>query len=176
MRYIIYLILLLNIGCVQSQTNRINMKNDNKKIWFQDSILINCNSKIVNNSLNNLGEHFKKVISVMPGMTTVELIGQGSDYVTIKTNEGIMNRTNISVISKEEIIIVEFDEEYIAGKAIATNSHFVEKFDVNDKSMLLHLEISNLKAPGFLGFFYRNFGSKNIGSAFLASYKKILEE
>ena len=59
----------------------MNMKNDNKKIWFQDSILINCNPKIVNNSLNNLGEHFKKVISELPGMTTVELIEQGSDYV-----------------------------------------------------------------------------------------------
>ncbi len=48
------------------------MKNDNKKSWFQDSILINCKIKIVNNSLNNLGEHFKKVISEMPGMTTVD--------------------------------------------------------------------------------------------------------
>ncbi len=152
------------------------MKNDNRKIWFQDSTIMNCNIRIVNNSLNNLGEHYKKIISEMPGMTTVELIEQGSDYVTIKTNEGIMNRTNISVISKEDNIIIEFDEEYKAGKTITANSHFVEKFNVLDNNVVLHLEISNLKAPGFLGFFYRNFGSKNIGSAFLASYKKLLEE
>ena len=152
------------------------MKNDNRKIWFQDSTIMNCNIRIVNNSLNNLGEHYKKIISEMPGMTTVELIEQGNDCVTIKTNEGIMNRTNISVIAKEDDIIIEFDEEYKVGKTITANSHFVEKFNVLDNNVVLHLEISNLKAPGFLGFFYRNFGSKNIGSAFLASYKKLLEE
>lgn len=160
---------------VQPQTNTDHMKNKRRKIWFHDSILINCSINIVKQSLNNLGGHYKRIISVMPGMNTVELLEHGSDHVTIKTNEGIMKRTNISVIAKKDEIIIEFDEEYKAGKAITSNAHFVEKFDVSDNNLVLHIEISNLKAPGFLGFFYRNFGSKNIGSAFLGSYKKILE-
>ena len=78
--------------------------------------------------------------------------------MTIKTNEGIMNRTNISIISKEEIIIIEFDEEYIAGKAIATNSHFVEKFDVNDeKKYVAAFRNKQFKSSWIFGFFLPEF-------------------
>ncbi len=104
-------------------------------------------------------------------MTTVELIEQGKDYVTIKTNEGTMKRTNISVDTSEDKILVEFDEEYITSK-ITTNSHFVEKFEAKNDNIELNIEISNLVAPGFLGFFLRNFGSKNIGNGFLDSYRE----
>ena len=111
----------------------------------------------------------------MSGITSVELIEQGKDDMTIKTNEGFMKRTNISILKEGDKISIQFDEEYIAGKTITTNSHFVEKFEVKDSKTLYQLEISNLKAPGLIGFFYRNFGSKNIGNAFLDANKKYLE-
>ncbi|MBC8147166.1 MAG: hypothetical protein H8E98_04200 [Bacteroidetes bacterium] len=145
------------------------------KIWFQEVTLIDCNVEDVNKSLRNIGDHYKQLISEYPGMTAVELIDQGNDFVTIKTNEGTMKRTNISVNRSESKIIIELDEEYITS-AITTNSHIVEKFDRKDDIIELQIEISNLKAPGFLGFFLRNFGSKNIGNGFLDSYKKILEK
>ena len=150
------------------------MKESPKSVWFENSIRINCNIKDVDKSLNNQGEHFKEVVGIMPGMTSVALIEQGKDFVIIKTNEGIMKRTNISIASVEGRITVEFDEEYQAGKTITTSSHFVEDFVAKENEIILHLEISKLIAPGFMGFFYRNFGSKNTGNAFLKAYEKHL--
>ena len=137
--------------------------------------MIVCNIDDINKSLSDIGEHYNELISVYPGMTSVELIQQGKDYVIIKTNEGTMKRTNISVDTSENKILIELDEEYITTK-ITTNSHFVEKFEAKNDSVELHIEISNLVAPGFLGFFLRNFGGKNIGNGFLDSYRKILEK
>ena len=150
------------------------MKESLKQIWFEDTSQINCKIDEVEKSLTDLGNHFKEVISKMAGMTTVELIEQGNDFVTIRTNEGIMKRTNISIVSDESKITVEFDEEYQAGKTITTNSHFVEEFEAKNNEIILRVEISNLKAPGFMGFFYRKFGSKNIGNAFLNAYESYL--
>lgn len=158
-----------------SDTLHIIMDNKGNKIWYQKSAMIGCNLDVINQSLNDLGEHYRKQISVYPGMITVELIEQGTDYVTIKTNEGLMKRTNISVVESGSKIVVEFDEEYSTSK-LTTNSHFVEKFQDKNGNTELSIEISNLSAPGLLGFFLRNFGSKNIGNGFLDSYKKIFEK
>ena len=151
------------------------MDNTTDKIWFQKSITIDCNLEDVNRSVENLGEHYKRLISVYPGVTAVELIDQGNDFVTITTNEGTMKRTNISVNGFESKVIIELDEEYITS-ALTTNSHIVENFEIKDDKVELQILIRNHKAPGFLGFFLRNFGSKNIGNGFLDSYKKILEK
>ena len=151
------------------------MEKSTKSDWFENRTSIQCNIKVLEKSLSDPGEHYKEVISLMPGMNNVELIEQSRDFVTIKTNEGIMKRTNISIVSEEGKILIEFDEEYQAGKTITTNSHFVEEFTAKDKEILFHLVISELKAPGFMGFFYRNFGSKNIGNAFLGAYRSYLE-
>ena len=167
-------ILLISIPVVLILSGAI-MDKSRDKIWFQKSTMIDCHLDDVNMSIENLGEHYKKLISVYPGMTNVELIEQGNNFVTIKTNEGTMKRTNITVNRMENKIIVDLDEEYIT-RAITTNSHIVEKFERKDDNIELHIEISNHKAPGFLGFFLRNFGSKNIGNGFLDAYKKILEK
>ena len=65
-------------------------------IWFEGFGEIECNISQVKHTLDNLGEHYVGVISLMPGLTSVELVEQGSDFVTIKTNDGLMKRTNIS--------------------------------------------------------------------------------
>ena len=145
------------------------------KIWFKEVILIECDTEDINKSLSNIGDHYKQLMSEYPGMTTVELVDQGNDFVTIKTNEGTMKRTNILINRLESKIIIELDEEYITS-AVTTNSHIVEKFERKDDKIELQVEINNYKAPGFMGFFLRNFGSKNIGNGFLDSYKKILEK
>ena len=151
------------------------MDNTRNKIWFNNSTLMNCEIEDINKSLSDLGEHYKKLIGVYPGMTTVELIEHGKDYVTIKTNEGTMKRTNISIERTENKIIVDLDEEYITSK-ITTSSHIMEIFEVKNDKIELTIEIRNLVAPGFLGFFLRNFGGKNIGNGFLNSYKRILKK
>ena len=109
-------------------------------------------------------------------MTKVELVGQGDDFVNIQTNEGLMKRTNISKKVEGERIVIEFDEEYQAGRAITTNSHFLDDFEVSANIVSHRITISNLKAPGFMGFFYRNFGRSSMGKAFLNAHKSFLEK
>lgn len=36
--------------------------------------------------------------------------------------------------------------------------------------------MSDVEASGLLGFFYRRFGSKKMGNAFLAAYRSYFEE
>jgi hypothetical protein len=154
----------------------MDMYNSQKKIWFEGSNEITCDIKQVENALQNLGGYFVGTIKEMPSMLSVELIEQGDDFVTIQTNEGIMKRTNISKKVAGDRITVAYDEEYQAGKALTTHSHFLDEFEVSNNNVSYRITISNLKAPGFMGFFYRNFGSSNMGKAFLAANKAFLEK
>ena len=43
---------------------------------------------------------------------------QGDDWVTIKIDEGVMKRTDIVKSIEIESVIIEFDDEYKAGKMI----------------------------------------------------------
>ena len=126
--------------------------------------------------LENRGEHYVGVISLMPGMTSVELVEQGSDFVIIRTNEGLMKRTNITKLIEAESVVVEFDEEYQAGSKITTQSHFLDEFTTSGTGVKHRTVMSGVAAPGLLGFFYRNLGSSSTGSAFLKSYKTYFEK
>ena len=101
-------------------------------VWFEGSNEIECNIQQVKHALENLGEHYVGVISLMPGLTSVELVEQGSDFVTIKTNEGLMKRTNISKRIEAESVVVEFDEEYQAGSKVTAKSHFLDEFTTSE--------------------------------------------
>ena len=144
-------------------------------IWFDGSNNIDCDIQQVKQSLENIGEHFEAIVRLMPGLSSVELVDQGPDFVTIKTNEGYMKRTNISIRISDESVVVDFDEEYKAGSMMTTRSHFLETFTSQNSGIEHRLVISNLTAPGFMGFFYRNFGNSNTGNAFLKSYKTYFE-
>ena len=54
-------------------------------------------------------------------MISDKFIEQGNDYLTIKSNEGTMKKTNISVDQSEEKLLIDFSEEYITNK-VTTNS------------------------------------------------------
>ena len=145
-------------------------------VWFEGSSEIDCTIEQVQQALENLGEHYVGVISLMPGLTRVELVEQGRDFVTIKTNEGLMKRTNISKLIEAESVVVEFDEECQAGSKITTKSHFLDEFTTSEIGIRHRTVLSDVKAPGLLGFFYRNFGRSNTGRAFLNSYKTYFEK
>lgn len=170
------IVLLVTVALVILTLFGIDMYNSKKTVWFEGSNDIKQDIGLVERSLNDYGKHFVGIVSHMPGLSSVKLLEQGSDFVIIQTNEGVMKRSNISKTIEGQSIIVEFDEEYQAGKAITTNSHFKEEFIANDDQIELKLIISNLKAPGFLGFFYRNFGSSNIGKGLLNAYKSFFEK
>ncbi len=144
-------------------------------VWFEGKNEIDCSIQQVKQALDDPGELFVAVTSHMPGMTSVELVEHGTDSVTIRTNEGLMKRTNISKRIEAESVVVEFDEKYEAGSKVAATSHFAEEFTASDTGVTYRLVMSDVEAPGFLGFFYRKLGSSNIGNAFLAAYKTHFE-
>ena len=145
-------------------------------VWFEGSNEIECNIQQVKHALENHGEHYAEVISLMPGLTSVELVEHGHDYVTIKTNEGLMKRTNIAKRIKAERVVVEFDEEYQARPKITVKSHFSDEITVSDAGVKYRTVISGVEALGFLGFFYRKFGKSKTGNAILRSYKTYFEK
>jgi len=144
-------------------------------IWFEGSGKIKCTIQQVKLAIENHGEHYVELIRLMPGLTSVTLVDQGADFVIIKTNEGVMKRTNISKTIEAERVVVEFDEEYQTGSKITTKSHFLNEFKVSDAGIKHRTIISNVVALGLLGFFYRHFGKSNIGKAVLNSYKTYFE-
>ncbi len=145
-------------------------------VWFEGNCDIKCSIQQVKDALENLGEHYVGVISLMPGMASVALVEQGVDFVTIKTNEGLMKRTNILKRFAADSVVVEFDEEYQAGSKVTAKTHFLDEFTSSDIGVKYHTVLSDIEASGLLGFFYRKFGSSNIGDAFLASTKSYFEE
>jgi hypothetical protein len=145
-------------------------------VWFEGANKIECNIQHVKQALEDYGEHYVGVISLMPGLTSVTLVEQGSDFVTIRTNEGLMKRTNISKLIEAERVVVEFDEEYQAGSMVTTNSHFLDEFTTSDTGVTHRTVITGVEAPGLMGFFYRTFGKSNTGNAFLNSYQACFGE
>lgn len=145
-------------------------------VWFEGNGEIACELQRVERALDDPGKHFAEVTALMPGMTTVELVEQDPDSVTIRTNEGIMTRTRISKRIAAERLTIEFDEKYEAGSKITTTSHFSHEFTTTDTGVAHRLVMSNVQAPGFLGFFYRNFGSSKTGNALLTAYRAYFEK
>jgi hypothetical protein len=145
-------------------------------VWFEGSNEIECNITQVKDALEDLGEYYVAVTGFMPGLTSVELVEQGSDFVAIKTNEGLMKRTNITKRIAAEQVVVEFDEEYQAGSLVTAKSHYLDEFTTSDTGVRHRVVISGIEAPGFLGFFYRNFGKSSIGKSVLDSYKSYFEK
>ena len=143
--------------------------------WFDGTNRVECDLEHVKRSLGDLGAHYVGVIRLMPGLSSVELIEQGSDFVTIRTSEGLMKRTNITARFGADSVVVELDEAYQAGSLVATKAHFRDEFNASGTGIAHRTVISGLEAPGFLGFFYRKLGSASIGKAFLKAYKSFLE-
>ena len=160
-------------GC--SETSYLGAEGQNVKIWFEGEGEIATDIATVAGAYADLGGHYVDVVSRMPGMSSVELIEQGSDFVKIRTNEGVMHRSNITRTVRDDRIVVAFDEAYKAGSKVAATSHFTHTFSATDDGVHHHLVVSDLEFPGVLGFFYRNFGRASMGKAFLGSYKACFE-
>lgn len=145
-------------------------------VWFEGTNEIATTIQEVREAVEDLGAHYVGVVGRMPGLTSVELVDQTSDSVTIKTNEGTMSRTNISVHVDDDRVAVELDEEYQSGLKVTTRSHFLDEFTTSDQGVTHRLVISDVDAPGFLGFLYRRFGGSKMGNAFLSACASYFEQ
>lgn len=145
-------------------------------VWFEGSCEVDCDIEQVKRALENPGEFYVGIVRRMPGLTSVELVEQGNDSVTIRTNEGLMKRSNITKRIQTDHVGVEFDERYEAGSKVTTTSHFSEDYTAGDPGVTFRLVMSDVEAPGFLGFFYQRFGNSKTGNAFLQACKAHFEE
>ena len=127
-------------------------------------------------AVTNLGEYYVGVVNLMPGLTSVDLEEQGSDFVIIRTNEGLMKRTYISVQIEGDSVVIEFDEEYQAGRMITTKSHYVDDFTTSATGVKHSTKISDVVALGLLCFFYRTLAKNSTGKAVLNSHKTYFEK
>ena len=143
--------------------------------WFAGSIKIVCSLQRVKTSFEELGQHYLGVVRLMPGLTSVELVDQGLDFVTIKTNEGVMKRNQISMVVKEDSLVLEFDEEYQAGSLGTVKTHYYNEFKKSGLGVELQIVLNIIEAPGLMGFFYRTFGKSSTGNAVLKSNKTYFE-
>ncbi len=144
--------------------------------WFEGSGEINCDIARVHQAFDDVAQLFVGVVALMPGLTTVELVDAANGSVTIRTNEGLMTRANISKHIEDGRAVLEYDEIYEAGSKVTTKSHFFEEFAASDNRVAHRLVMSDVDASGLLGFFYSRFGSSKTGSAFLNAYKTFLED
>jgi hypothetical protein len=143
--------------------------------WFEGDGEIECTIEQVKDAYADHGAHFVSVVRLLPGLTSVELVDQGSDSVTIRTNEGLMKRTNIAKRIEAENVVVEFDEEYQAGSRVTVTSHYWDEFTTSGRGVEHRLLVGDVEAPGFLGFFYKRFGASKMGNAHLTASKIHLE-
>jgi len=145
-------------------------------VWFKGESEHDCDIGRVRNALESHGEFFVGVVSRMPGMTEVELVEQTSDAVTIRTNEGLMDRTNISKRLEDDRVVMEFDERYEAGSSVTVTSHYSHEFAQSDTGVTHRIVISDVETRGFMGFFYRRFGSSKMGTAVLTAHKAYFDK
>ena len=87
--------ILIFVAAISLILFSIDMYNSTKEVWFEGSNEINSDIKKIEIALINAGESFEKIVSRVSGITSAILIEQGNDFVEIKTNEGLMKRTNI---------------------------------------------------------------------------------
>lgn len=145
------------------------------KVWYDGEGDIASDLQQVQEAIADPGEYFVAVVGLMPGLTEVELVEQGEDFVTIRTNEGLMQRSNLTRQNDGGRVVVEFDEVYDASGRVTASSHYRDEFVAADAGVRNHLVISGVEAPGVLGFLYRNLGSKSIGKAVLEANRRFFE-
>ena len=144
-------------------------------IWFEKEEAISCTIQLVKESFENIGEHYVAVVSRMPGLASVDLIDQGSDFLHIRTNEGLMKRSQITKHVDTEGIRIDYREEYQAGTKITVKSHVSESFTASETGVDYRVVISDVEATGILGFFYRTFGKASIGRSLVQATKTYFE-
>lgn len=144
-------------------------------VWFDISGEVNCNIERIREGLADFGALSVGVTRHMPGMSNVELVRNDGNTVVIKTNEGLMERSNISVTKEGNGAQVTFDESYKAGRATTVTSRHDHQFTSAQGTVLHRAVVSDVKGSGLLGFLYRHFARRSMKRAILRSYKDYFE-
>lgn len=145
------------------------------KTLFEGSTDLPFSLQEITDAISDIGLYFVETTRRMPDMTSVVLVEQGADFVTFKTNAGLVKRTNIDIRLTDEGISVEYAEEYWAGKLIAGISHVMDAFTPGRSGLTHTTTISGVEAPGFGGFFSRSLDVDALGSALQAAQRAHIE-
>ncbi len=142
------------------------------KTLFEDTTVLPFSLPDISAALSDIGLYFVETTRNMPDMTSVVLVEQGAGFVTFKTNQGLVKRTNIAIEHTAARIRVEYAEEYWAGKLIAGISHVMDDFTPRPAGLAHCTTISGVEAPGFRGFFTRNLDVSRLGEALQAAQRR----
>ncbi|MDG1483216.1 MAG: hypothetical protein P8R54_26740 [Myxococcota bacterium] len=145
------------------------------KTLFEDTTALPFCLQDISAALSDIGRYFVETTRNMPDMTSVVLVEQGASFVTFKTNQGLVKRTNIAIEHTAERIRVEYAEEYWAGKLIAGISHVMDDFMPCPAGIAHCTTISGVEAPGFRGFFTRNLDVSGLGKALQVAQRRHIE-
>lgn len=144
-------------------------------VWFEESSEINCSIERIREGITDFGELSVGVTRLMPGMRSVELVKNEGNIVVIKTNEGLMERSSISVSKDGDGAQVTFDESYKAGRATTVTSRHAHYFAPTQGTVLHRAVVSDVKGSGLMGFLYRHFARWSMKRAIVKSYKDYFE-
>lgn len=144
-------------------------------VWFEGASPIACHLDDVKRAFSDPGQLYTGLVRLMPGLSSVVLLAQQPGSVWIQTSEGRMDRTNIKVTRQPDSLVVELDEVYQAGKRVTVTTHYRDVFTIQDGQVLHHTTLSDVSAPGMLGYLYRTFGSANTGQAVLDATRTYFE-
>lgn len=144
-------------------------------VWFEGEKHIACTLDHVRDATDDLGAYFVGALRHLPSLYSVELVKQDERVVHIKTNEGLMKRTVTERRVEDEAVHLMYDEVFDGGSMITVTAHYEDTFTKSGDGVTLCTVISEVEAPGFLGFFYRNFGASSNGKSFQEGIRKHLE-
>jgi hypothetical protein len=102
------------------------------KIWFTGNTTLQCSFEKIKTETKQINLFITSIVGRMPGITSVEIMAEDIGFVKIKTNEGVLTRTNIVVSSDHSTITISSNEHYIAGKMIQVEADFKEAFHIDE--------------------------------------------
>ena len=144
------------------------------KPWFEGSGPVDITLAELKTNLADPAAYYLGVVNRMPGLNSADLVERGPGGITIETDEGLMNRSRIRKEEEPDRVVLECREVYQAGKALTITSFYSEEFRREGDIIVHRLVINGVRAPGFLGFFYRTFGGSAVGKAYMKAARKHL--
>lgn len=142
--------------------------------WFDGTRHLPVTLDHVREATRDHGTHVLGVVERMPGMRGVELLETGAESVVVRTDEGLMTRTAMHRLADARRVVVDCDEHYRAGRAVTATSHMRVEAVPDGDGVLVRITVTDLAAPGPLGFVYRLFGAQRMGKAWLDAYEGYL--
>lgn len=106
-----------------------------ERVRFESGNEVECTIRQVKDAATNYGEPFVDVARLLAGLTSVELIDQGTDSAAFRTIEALMKPPNIVEHIEAERAVAELNVESRAGSRVTAMSHCRHEFPAGDSGV-----------------------------------------